>query len=633
MTDASIHAHAPAGPPRGRDLLALSLASLGIVYGDIGTSPLYALRECFAPEHHIPPTPANVFGVLSLIVWALIVVISIKYIAFVMRADNQGEGGIVALMSLIDPRPSSRRRALLLAVGLFGAALLYGDGMITPAISVLSAVEGLEVATPALQRYVVPITVVILIALFMVQKRGTAGIGKVFGPITLAWFAVIAALGVRQIAGHPEILLSVNPLHGIRFFAANGSTGFFVLGAVFLAITGGEALYADMGHFGARPIRLTWFVVVLPSLLLNYFGQGALILADPLAVMNPFYFLAPGWLLYPLVVLATMATVIASQALISGAFSLTSEAMQMGLAPRMAVEHTSARTFGQIYIPTVNWTLMVACIGLVLGFRSATNLASAYGVAVTATMVITTLLFFVVVRERWGWPFPLAASITGIFLAVDVAFFLANIVKLDDGGWFPLLAGAIVFTLMSTWKRGRDVLDEKLRADSLPLDLFISSVSSQPLTRVPGVAVFLHRNPDGTPTALLHSIKHYKVLHEQVVLLTVETERVPHLPERERGAIESLGNGIWRARLRYGFMESPDIPAALARLKEPALDFEPLKTSYFLGRETLVVGPRPGMVFWRERLFAWMAQNATNAAAFFNLPPNRVVELGARIEL
>ncbi|HEY0788936.1 MAG TPA: KUP/HAK/KT family potassium transporter, partial [Thermoanaerobaculia bacterium] len=565
MPEPSIHAHAPAAPPRGRDLFALSLASLGIVYGDIGTSPLYALRECFAPEHHLAPTPANVFGVLSLIVWALIIVITVKYVAFVMRADNQGEGGIVALMSLIDPKPGARRRALLLAVGLFGAALLYGDGMITPAISVLSAVEGLEVSTPLLRPYIVPITVAILIALFVVQKRGTAGIGKVFGPITLAWFAVIAALGVRQVAGHPEILLSVNPVHGLRFFAANGVTGFFVLGAVFLVVTGGEALYADMGHFGARPIRLTWFVVVLPALLLNYFGQGALILADPRSVRNPFYLLAPDWFLYPLVALATMATVIASQALISGAFSLTSEAMQMGLTPRMEIEHTSARTIGQIYIPGVNWGLMVACIGLVIGFRSATNLASAYGVAVTGTMVITTLLFFVVIRERWRWPLAASAAIAGIFLAVDVSFLAANIVKIDDGGWFPLLAGAIVFTLMSTWKRGRDLLDERLRTESLPLELFVSSVRAHPPTRVPGIAVFLHRNPEGTPTALLHSIKHYKVLHEDVVLLTVETERVPHLSEKDRGTVEPFGSGIWRVRLHYGFMETPNIPAALAR--------------------------------------------------------------------
>ncbi len=629
----SIDLHASPRVPGGRYLLTLSLGSLGIVYGDIGTSPLYALRECFAPEHHLAPTAANVLGVLSLIFWALIIVISVKYIAFVMRADNQGEGGIVALMSLIDPRGGSKRRMALLGIGLFGAALLYGDGMITPAISVLSAVEGLGVATPAFEPYIVPITIAIIILLFLIQKRGTAGIGAIFGPVTLVWFATIAALGAHQIARNPHILLAVNPAHAWRFFAANGAAGFFALGAVFLVVTGGEALYADMGHFGSRPIRLTWFAVVLPSLLLNYFGQGALILANPYAVENPFYLLAPEWLLYPLVALATMATVIASQALISGAFSITSQAMQIGLTPRMSVEHTSAREIGQIYIPGVNWALMLACIGLVLGFRSSTNLASAYGVAVTATMVITTLLFFVVARERWRWSLALSGTVAGIFLAVDLAFFAANIVKIDDGGWFPLLVGAIIFTLMMTWRRGRDILDRRLKADALPLELFISSVNASPMTRVPGTAVFLHRNPEGTPTALLHSIKHYKVLHEKVVLLTVETERVPHISERRRGTIESLGNGVWRARLHYGFMETPDIPAELARLHEPELNFEPLATSYFLGRETLVVGPRPGMSFWRERLFAWMSQNATNAAAFFNLPPNRVVELGARIEL
>ncbi|HSN67924.1 MAG TPA: KUP/HAK/KT family potassium transporter, partial [Thermoanaerobaculia bacterium] len=516
----SIHAHAAPELPRGRYLLTLSIASLGIVYGDIGTSPLYALEECFAPEHGIAPVAANVLGILSLIFWALIIVISIKYIVFVMRADNQGEGGIVALMSLIDPRAGSRRRKMLLAIGLFGAALLYGDGIITPAISVLSAVEGLEVATPAFEPYVVPITIAVIIGLFSVQKRGTAGIGAIFGPVTLLWFTTIAVLGARQVIAHPAVLGAVNPVHAARFFASNGTGGFFVLGAVFLVVTGGEALYADMGHFGPRPIRAAWFAVVLPSLLLNYFGQGALILSDPHAIDNPFYHLAPSWLVYPLVVLATMATVIASQALISGAFSLTSEAMQIGLTPRLSVEHTSERQIGQIYIPGVNWALMLACIGVVLGFRSATNLASAYGVAVTTTMVITTLLFYVVMRERWNWSLPVSATVAGAFLIVDSAFFTANIVKIDDGGWFPLLVGALIFTLMSTWRRGREILDARLKAESLPLELFLSSVASSPMTRVSGTAVFLHRNPEGTPTALLHSIKHYKVLHETVVLLT-----------------------------------------------------------------------------------------------------------------
>jgi KUP system potassium uptake protein len=621
--------------PRGRYLASLSLAALGVVYGDIGTSVLYALRESFHHAHGLHPTRGNVLGVLSLVFWALALVISVKYAVFVLRADNRGEGGILALTSLVTPVGALRRspRWVLVMLGLFGTALLYGDGMITPVISVLGAVEGLRVATPALEPYIVPITIGILVGLFLVQSRGTAAVGRIFGPVTLVWFATIAVLGIANIARDPGVFAAVNPLYGARFFVENGWRGFLVLGSVFLVVTGGEALYADMGHFGRRPIRLAWYCVVLPALLLNYFGQGALIIHRPETVENPFFHMAPRWALYPVVAIATMAAVIASQALITGAFSLTMQAVQLGYVPRVQIEHTSARERGQIYIPQVNWALMIACIALVLGFRTTTSVAAAYGVAVTATMVITTLLLFRVERERWKWPLWASALFTGVFLAIDLAFFGANIVKIPAGGWFPLVVGAFVFTLMSTWKTGRRILAERLSAGTLPIELFLADVAARPPHRVPGTAVFMYGNPNGTPPALLHSLKHYKVLHERTVFLSVSTEEVPHLQPEERLQVSELGHGFYRIVVRVGFMEEPDVPAALARVEVPGLDLGPARTSYFLGRETLIPSNERGMMRWREKLFALMSRNARPATAFFGLPPNRVVELGAQIRL
>jgi KUP system potassium uptake protein len=621
--------------PRGKYLALLSLTALGIVYGDIGTSPLYAVRESFHPSHGIAASPENILGVLSLIFWSLILVISVKYLGFILRADNRGEGGILALAALCTPmgiRHRSRRWGLIM-LGLFGTALLYGDGAITPAISVLSAVEGLEVATPLFEPYIIPITIAILVALFVSQHHGTAGVGKVFGPVTLLWFLTLTGLGLWHILREPQVLAAVNPAHAVDFFGQNGWRGFLVLGSVFLVVTGGEALYADVGHFGKRPIRLAWFFIVLPALLLNYFGQGALLIHTPAAVENPFYRMAPSWALYPVVAIATAATVIASQALISGAFSLTMQAVQLGYIPRVAIDHTSAREFGQIYIPVVNWTLMLACIGLVVGFGSSSNLAAAYGVAVTTTMVITTLLFFVVAKERWGWSLPVVLSVTGFFLIIDLAFWGANIIKVPHGGWFPLVVGAVLFGLMATWKRGRLILRERLEGVVLPADLFLQDIRRNSATRVPGTAVFMYSDPAATPPALLHNLKHNKVLHERVVFLVVETENMPHVPAEERAKMEDLGVGFYRVTLRYGFMEEPNVPQALTQLRDKGLEFKPLETTYFLGRETLIPSNRPGMALWREHLFTVMHRNARTATSFFCLPPNRVVELGAQIEL
>lgn len=633
----TVHASTAEEVDRSR-LLPLSIAALGVVYGDIGTSPLYAIRECFFGPHAVEPTRANVLGVLSLVFWALVVVIAIKYIVFVMRADNRGEGGILALASILKPPKgkrvdNSRRYAILLALGLFGAALFYGDGMITPAISVLSAIEGLEVATPVFAPWIQPITIAILVALFLVQKRGTAGVGAVFGPVTFVWFLVIAALGVRQILVVPEVLLAVNPWHAVEFFVAERLRGFLVLGAVFLVVTGGEALYADMGHFGTRPIRLTWFVLVMPALLLNYFGQGALLLVSPEAALNPFYKLAPGWALYPLVVLATAATVIASQAVISGAFSLTRQAVLLGYVPRMRIDHTSETEIGQIYIPFVNRVLLVACVLLVLGFRSSSNLAAAYGIAVTTTMVITAILIGVVAVQRWRWSLALVVPLIGLFLFVDLAFFGANVVKIAHGGWFPIVIALGAFTLMTTWKRGRAILEEKLGEKSLDVEAFASSLATRPVTRVPGVAVFMHRTPGRVPSSLLHSLKHYKVLHEANVLLSVIVEDVPGVDAEERATVEDLGAGLYRVVVRYGFMQDPDIPRVLESLRVGGLDFDPMQTSYFLGRETLVPTRHRKMWAWREKLFIWMSTNSIGAGLFFRLPPNRVVELGAQVEV
>ncbi|HEY2090525.1 MAG TPA: potassium transporter Kup [Thermoanaerobaculia bacterium] len=618
-----------------RYLLVLSLGALGVVYGDIGTSPLYALRECFHQHHGMPPTPDNVIGILSLIFWSLTIVISFKYLVFVMRADNRGEGGILALMSLVRARgdSSSQTRGFLVALGLFGAALLYGDGMITPAISVLSAVEGIDVATPVFGPYVVPLTIVVLIILFILQRAGTARVGAMFGPVMLVWFAVIAILGVMQIVREPHVLVAINPAHAVTFFAVNRLRGFLVLGAVFLCVTGGEALYADMGHFGARPIRIAWFVLVFPCLVLNYLGQGALLLHDPKAAEHPFFHMAPAWARLPLVILATLATIIASQAVISGAFSLTRQAVQLGYAPRLDIRHTSEREIGQIYIASVNWALMFCAIGLVLAFRSSSALAAAYGVAVTTTMGITTALLAFVERERWHWKFVAVLALTMPLLIIDLSFFGANIIKVTEGGWFPLVVGIFVFTLMATWRRGREILRQRLAEGLIPTEMLVKEASRGTLPRVRGTAIFLSRYPEGVPTTLLHNIKHNKVLHEQVVILTVSYEETSHLRDLERHHWQDLGYGIYRLHIRFGFMEETNIPALLAAMPDAPIPIDPASMSFFLGRETLIATRRPGMALWREKLFSWMIRNASSATQWFGLPANQVIELGAQIEL
>jgi KUP system potassium uptake protein len=605
-----------------------------VVYGDIGTSPLYALRECFLGSHSVPPTRLNVLGVMSLIFWSLIIVISIKYLVFVMRADNRGEGGILALMALIRTgHGHGPRRGLLIAMGLFGAALLYGDGMITPAISVLSAVEGLEVATTFFDPYVIPITIAILVILFVIQRRGTEGIGKLFGPVMMIWFATLALLGLRWIVREPSVLAAVNPWHAVQFFVHSRLQGFLVLGSVFLVVTGGEALYADMGHFGRRPIRIAWFTLVLPALMINYFGQGALLLAKPNEVQHPFYNMAPSWALYPLVVLATMATVIASQAVISGAFSLTRQAVQLGYSPRFEIVHTSEEEIGQIYIPSVNWVLMLATIGLVIGFQEATNLAAAYGIAVTTTMVITTVLAFVVEREIWGWNAFAAGSLSAAFLVLDCAYFGANVVKIPHGGWFPLVVAGLIYLLMATWKRGRYILAEKLREEALPIETFVQNIRPDSPPRVPGVAVFLTTNPAGTPTTLLHNLKHNKVLHETVVLMTVVTEEVPWVSAEDRAEVEDLGKGVYRLKARYGFTQDPRAQDVLDCAREDGLYLDLMKTTFFLGRETLIPSSRAGMFLWQKKLFGVLSRNSQRFTDFFRIPPNRVVELGMQVTL
>jgi KUP system potassium uptake protein len=618
--------------PRGRRLLVLSLGALGVVYGDIGTSPLYALRECFHGEYAVDVTPANVLGVLSLVLWSLVLVISVKYLGFVLRADNRGEGGILALVALAVPRYAPKNTAWLALLGLFGASLLYGDGMLTPAISVLAAVEGIEVVTPALRPLVLPVTVAILLGLFSIQKRGTDRIGALFGPVVIAWFAAIAVLGIAGIADHPQVLAAISPHHAAAFFAHNGFHGFSVLAAVFLVVTGGEALYADMGHFGPRPIRLGWFVLALPALLLNYFGQGALLLIDPEAASNPFYRLAPEWATIPLVALATLATVIASQAVISGAFSLTRQAVQLGFAPRLAISQTSAEERGQIYVAPVNWLLAIASCALVLGFRSSSSLAAAYGMSVTIDMVITSVFLCVVAYQRWGWrrtAFLLGAA----FLPIDLAFFGSNLLKLFHGGWFSLVVAAVVFALMSTWKRGREVLRERLEEAALPIDLFLPDLETSTLPRVPGTAVFLTGDPAGTPLALLHNIKHNKCVHERTILLTLITEDVPYVTESERVTVKALDQGFCRIVARYGFMEIPDVPVLLEKVQFKDLPIDLAQVSYFMGREQLIPTGGSGMGRWRESLFAFLSRNAQSATTYFRVPPNRVVELGAQVEL
>jgi len=624
-------------PASGRYLAVLTLGALGVVYGDIGTSPLYALRECFASPHALPPNPDNVLGVLSLIFWSLLLIVSLKYLALVMRATNRGEGGILALMALAFPRHtpgSGRRRALLISLGVFGAALLYGDGMITPAISVLSAVEGLKVATPALGHFVIPITIITLVALFAAQRRGTGKVGAVFGPVMVVWFSSLSVLGVRGILKAPQVMASLNPLIGIHFLTTSGWTGFVVLGAVFLAVTGAEALYADVGHFGARPIRLAWSFMVLPALFLNYLGQGALVLSDPKSVENPFYLLAPHWALYLLVGLSTAATVIASQALISGAFSLTIQAIQLGYLPRMAVKHTSSTERGQIYLPHINWGLMLASTGLVLGFRTSDNMASAYGIAVTLTMLSTTVLFFFAARRLWGWSVFRAALSCSLFLVVESAFFAANLLKVLNGGWFPLAVGSIIFLLMSTWKHGRQFVWNKLRPATMPLEMFLDEIESNTkLPRVPGTALFMTANPEGTPIALLHNLKHNKVLHERNLILTIRTDEVPQVDAIKRLEVEELGAGFHRIIAHYGFMEEPNVPELLAAAP---LNGEPVnmhKTTFFLSRETIVPTSSASMSRWRQWLFALMSRNAQPASSFYRIPANRVVELGMQVEM
>jgi KUP system potassium uptake protein len=628
----------PEGHPRAEDRLAarrlalLCLTAAGIVYGDIGTSPLYAMRECFFGPHAVPVNRENVLGVLSLIVWTLVIVVTLKYLVYVLRADNRGEGGILALMVLAT-RTKRRRQWLLVGLGLFGGALLFGDGMITPAISVLSAIEGLEVAAPQLGAYVVPVTIGILIFLFFIQRRGTAGIGLIFGPIVVVWFLTLAVLGVLSIVRAPEVLAAVNPMYAFNFFLKNGVSGYLVLGAVFLVATGGEALYADLGHFGERPIKIDWFWLVAPALLLNYFGQGSLLLRNPEAAQNPFYRLAPDWALYPLVILAAMATVIASQAVISGVFSLMRQTIQLGYAPRMEIVHTSPSEIGQIYVPFANWALMVATILLVLGFQTSSNLAAAYGVAVTTTMIITTLLAFFVARYLWGWKLWVAASVTAGFLVVDLAFFGANIVKVAQGGWFPLVVAAAVLLVFLSWRRGRSAVSARLGEVSLAPALVLQDFERRNIHRVPGTAVFLTGQANGTPSALLHNIKHNKMVHERNLFVTLVTEEIPHVPEPERATVEELGPGFYRVIVRYGFMEDPDVPAVLRGLREHGLVVDPDAATFILSRGTVLSRRKPLLRRFLDALFILMTRNAQDATQYFHLPPGRVIEIGMQVEI
>jgi KUP system potassium uptake protein len=615
--------------------LGLIVGAIGVVYGDIGTSPLYMLRTAFTGEHALAVTPANVYGVLSVVFWTLIVVVTLKYITLIMRADNNGEGGILALTALVsrglDPR--ERRRWWLVGLGIFGAAMFYGDGMITPAISVLGAVEGLEIITPALDPFVVPVTLVIIVVLFVIQRHGTARVGTFFGPVMAVYFVAIALLGAVEVAREPAILRALNPLHAVSFFATTPLAAFLALGAVVLAVTGTEALYADMGHFGRSPIRRAWLLFVMPALVINYYGQGALVLAQPEAIKNPFYLLAPDWALIPLVVLATCAAVIASQAVISGTFSLSRAAIQMGYCPRLHIEHTSERQIGQIYVPFINWSLFVAVVLLVVAFRRADNLAAAYGIAVTLAMLIDSILIFVVMRRLWNWPMAVAVAIAAPLTFIDLAFLASNSLKIPEGGWFPLVIGAVVFTLLTTWKRGRALLWEKLSLDALPLDVFIQSIAVSPPTRVEGTAIFMTSTSDRVPHALLHNLKHNKVLHERVVFLTVVIRDIPYVNGTERIEIKSLGCDFYQFLAYYGFKEDPDVPALLEDSGRRGFAFEMMETSFFVSRETLIPTIGPGMAMWRERLFASMSKNAVKASEFFQIPTNRVVELGTQVEL
>lgn len=626
----------PIEEPSGRRLSKLSLLALGVVFGDIGTSPLYAFRESFRPEYGLARTPENVYGVVSLILWALILTVSVKYIVFIMRADNRGEGGILALLALIlqqRERLSPRWRVTLVMTGLIGAALLYGDGVITPAITVLSAVEGLEVVTPTLSHLVVPLSVIILILLFIVQKRGTAKIGWVFGPIMLVWFGVMGVLGALSIMEHPHILLAISPHYGLQLFVNDGRIAFLLLGAVVLAVTGTEALYADMGHFGRRPIRLAWFALVLPSLMLNYFGQGALVLDNPAGAENPFFTMIPHLMLYPLIALATIAAVIASQALISGAFSLTHQCVQLGYSPRFNIIHTSGEEAGQIYVPEVNHALMIGCVLMVLGFGSSAALSAAYGIAVTGTMVITTLLFTQLAHLKWEWKPWQYISFAGFFLTIDLAFAASNMLKIESGGWVPLAIAGAIFTLMTTWHAGRRITRMLLRDASLPLDSLLKSVAENHVVRVSGTAVFMTADSGGAPMVLLHHLKHNKVLHDQVILLTIQVKEIPEVIDGERMTVTKLPLGFWRVIAQYGFMQTPDVQLLLKNAGAYGLHAKRMETTYYLGREQLLPIGSTKLATWRKKLYAFMARNSLSATAFFGLPPNRVVELGAQLEI
>ena len=623
-------------PPADRKrTAALTLAALGVVFGDIGTSPLYTVKECFSEFTGLKPVPQDVLGILSLITWALIVIVTLKYVLVVMRADNRGEGGVLALMALVSRRAeiSPRRRNFYLMLGMAGAALFYGDCLLTPAISVLSAVEGLKIATPAFEPLVVPLSLGIIIGLFAVQHVGTAGVGRWFGPITLVWFAVLLMLGLHQIVQSPQILQALSPHHAIAFFANHGVVAFVALGAVTLAVTGAEALYADMGHFGAKPIRMAWLCVVLPALLANYYGQGALLLADPTALENPFFRLAPSWMLYPLVGLATAATVIASQATISGAFSMAQQAALLGLSPRVKILHTSASEFGQIYVPAINWLQLAGVVALVLAFKSSTNLAAAYGIAVTGTMLVTTLLVFVLALRAWKWRWPVVIAVLGGFLAVDVTLLSANMVKFLQGGWVPLVLALLIFTAMWTWLKGRMAVAARENEGALPMDALLRSINPGRVHRPQGTAVYLTAFSGNAPNCLLHNLKHNEVLHEQVVLLTVQVPDEPYVPPNARAEVAHLGKGVHHVVLRYGFMEQPDVPRDLLPLADRGVPVDPMRTSYFVGRNSFVEAERPLLPRWQEKLFLVLARVASNAGVFFGLPANRVVELGSRIEI
>jgi KUP system potassium uptake protein len=615
-------------------LAGLTLAAIGVVYGDIGTSPLYALKEVFA-EGRVPLNPENILGILSLVFWTLTVIVSLKYVVLILRADNNGEGGLIAMLALatqaVKDKPALRSRLLLL--GIFGTAIFFGDGVITPAISVLSAVEGLEIAAPGLHRWVVPVTLVVITVLFAAQRFGTQVVGRLFGPVTLTWFAVLSALGVVHIAQYPQVLVALSPLYALGFIALQPTIAFIALGAVVLCVTGAEALYADLGHFGRKPIRLAWFTVVMPALVLNYFGQGALLLQHPESVRNPFYEMAPAWALLPLIVLATLATVIASQALITAAFSVTKQAIQLGYLPRLRIVHTSVREAGQIYVPFVNWTLYACVVFAVVVFGSSSALAHAYGIAVTIDMTITTVMTFFVIRYAWKLPLAVCVAATGLFFIVDITFFAANVVKVLDGGWFPLVIGGAMFGLMTTWKQGRRLLSQRLRADSVELEAFLTSLFISPPLRVPGTAVFLSAEKGSTPFALLHNLKHNKVLHEQNLFVTVQHHERPWIGFDKRCEVQPLGRDCWQVTLHFGFKNDPDVPEALKLLRTRGVELEEMETSYFLSRDTVIPTLGGGMALWRERLFASMHRNASGVADFLNLPANRLVELGTKVEI